>query len=159
MWPILDAGYWMLDSWCWILDAGCWLLREGFRCQMTEDRWQKADDEKVIVICYWLLVLVSGKKRFQVSALPLTEKRPVKSKKKLMNVQHRITPWRDPTSNNVFYLFKKNRASLLDRSRDESLQRIYFMKFCRVYIFKSIKRSVIHIRCSMLDVRCSMFTY
>jgi hypothetical protein len=36
-------------------------------------------------------------------------------------------------------------------------ERIYPSKFCGSLVLKSIKRSVINIRCSMLDVRCSTF--
>jgi hypothetical protein len=36
-------------------------------------------------------------------------------------------------------------------------ERIYLWKFCGLLVLKSIKRSVINIQRSMLDVRCSTF--
>jgi hypothetical protein len=62
-----------------------------------------------------------------------------------------------PTSKNVFCQFKKRQCKLTPPKRLRSLVQIYSSKFCGSLIIKSIKRSVINIRPSMLDVRCSTF--
>ena len=85
-----------------------------------------------------------------------------------MNVEH-------PTSNNVFYQFKKRpskanqpfeirfgclqQAQIPSTSRGSSSQAAVFRSRLQrdSLILRSIKRSVINIRCSMLDVRCSTF--
>jgi NAD-dependent SIR2 family protein deacetylase len=70
-----------------------------------------------------------------------------------------------PTSNNVFCQFKKGKVSLLRLSGYEGRELIYTSNFdsaelvagCGSLVIKSIKRSVINIQHSMLDVRCSTF--
>jgi len=62
-----------------------------------------------------------------------------------------------PTSNNVFCQFKKKLSNPTPRSGYEGRERIHSSKLCGSLVIKSIKRSVINIGCSMLDVRCSTF--
>ena len=52
---------------------------------------------------------------------------------------------------------KKDRVSLLRLSGYEGRQRIYTSNLCGSLVIKTIKRSVINIQHSMLEVRCSTF--
>ncbi len=71
-----------------------------------------------------------------------------------MNIEHRTSNVQHRIMNSV-NLKKKNEQHAAQAPALR--ERIYPSKFCGSLVLKSIKRSVINIRCSMLDVRCSTF--
>ena len=103
--------------------------------------------------------------------------------KGLLKIEHRTSNIERPTSNNVFCLFRNPEHDYFARfatkaeskstakfdsseSGSESfhleltsewLKAKQIVAVCGFHILKSIKRIVIHIRRSMLDVRCSTF--
>jgi hypothetical protein len=118
--------------------AGIGLFRYGFRVRGSEFRVLGSGFKVPGVRCQLQGV------RFQPSRRP--KKRPVKSKKKLMNIER-------PTSN-AFCQFKKGCAK---RNHPSKFSVFKSRLHHESLIYKSMKRSVINIRRSMLGVRCSMF--
>ncbi len=95
----------------------------------------------------------------QVSAQPPAKKTATLIEKETN--EHRTSNTERPTSNNVFCQFYKKMTertySAKKATKTESEPILRYSIFCGSLVLKSIKRSVINIRRSMLGVRCSTF--
>ena len=126
-------------------------------CRPRNSAWENSCDSLPITGLNrnWTLVLRCQPSRWPKKAASLILKE---------TNEHRTSNIERPTSNNVFYLLKgteQNASTLLNSIRlsPSSLSSgpNGLPQAVVPFYLKSIKRSVIIIRCSMLDVRCSTF--